>query len=50
LVLGNLGIAGKTIAYFKAVEKLEEDLGNTKSILSNINMIVENPDFAELIK
>ncbi len=50
LTLGSLGSAGTTIAYYKASQKLEEDLGNTKSILSNINMIIENPDFAELIK
>jgi lipopolysaccharide export system ATP-binding protein len=50
IALGSLGSPGITLAYYKASQRLQDDLGNTKSILSNINMIIENPDFAELVK
>jgi lipopolysaccharide export system ATP-binding protein len=50
IALGSLGSPGITLAYYKASQRLQDDLGNTKSILANINMIIENPNFAELIK
>jgi lipopolysaccharide export system ATP-binding protein len=47
--LSLLGRQGTTMAYLSASLKLEEDLRTTSHYLSNINMIIENPSFAEAI-
>ncbi len=44
-----LGSPGKTLSYFNAAYKLQEDLHITKSLLSNILLIIENPAIAETI-
>ena len=44
-----LGSLGSTIAYSNAASRLENDLGTIKSLLSNINLILGNPEFAETI-
>jgi lipopolysaccharide export system ATP-binding protein len=48
-LLGTLGKAGATLSYLNAAVRLEEDLQKTKTYLSNINLIISNPAFAETI-
>jgi lipopolysaccharide export system ATP-binding protein len=48
-LMSYFGQAGITISYLKPSMKLQDDLQVTKSILSNINLIIENPDFAERV-
>lgn len=48
-LLGLLGTAGTTVSYSSAAGRLEEDLQTTKSLLANINLIINNPAFAEAI-
>ena len=48
-LLGSFGQAGATLSYSNAASRLEEDLQVTKSVLSNINLIINNPVFAEVI-
>jgi lipopolysaccharide export system ATP-binding protein len=48
-VLSILGKAGTTVSYYSYALKLEEDLQVTKSYLSNIKLIIDNPAFAETI-
>ena len=47
--LGALGGPGATLAYSSAASKLEGDLGNIQSTFTNINLILDNPEFAETI-
>jgi lipopolysaccharide export system ATP-binding protein len=49
LLMSYFGQAGITISYMKASMKLQDDLQITKSMLSNIHLIIENPDFAERV-
>ena len=48
-LLSLFGKQGTTLAYHRAALKLEEDLHIVKYNLSNINLIMENPAFAETI-
>lgn len=48
-LFGSLGQAGATLSYSNAASRLNEDLQVTKSVLTNINLIINNPAFAEAI-
>jgi lipopolysaccharide export system ATP-binding protein len=48
-VLSIFGKAGTTVSYYSYALKLEEDLQITKSYLSNIKLIIDNPAFADTI-
>jgi lipopolysaccharide export system ATP-binding protein len=48
-LVGNLGNAGTSMAYMQAAAELEQDLQETRSYLSNIKLIIDNPAFADAI-
>ena len=49
VILGFLGSAGAMLSYSGAAQKLQDDLQNAKSVLSNISLIVQSLEFEGLI-